>query len=109
MLGLLRGKMVERRLIAFDRVSDWSSVLRRLRPYRRDFGVGRGKCIDRFYIEKFLANYQACIRCHAAEVVEDVYTTQLDGNQVERSDVLDVNELKESRTITLDLTWVCSH
>lgn len=98
-----RRRGVERKLLALDRVTDWS-VLRRTRPYRPEFGGRRGKYIDRFYIERFLASYRESIRGRVAEIQSDEYTTLFGGERVERSDILDINEQNENRTITIDLT-----
>lgn len=92
-----------REFLIFDRVTDWS-VLRRVRPYRPDFGVARGEPIDRFYIEKFLATYQESIRGRVAEIENDQYTKRFGGGSVEQSDILDLNEQNERRTMTIDLT-----
>lgn len=67
-------------------------------------GRRRGKCIDRYYIEKFLATYQESIRGRVAEIGSDEYTLQFGGGRVERSDVLDINEANDRRTIAMDLT-----
>jgi SAM-dependent methyltransferase len=97
-------QLVTRRvLLAFDRVTDWS-VLRTVRPHRRNFGLGRGECVDMFYVEKFLATYQEYIRGHVAEIEWDVYTYRYGGERVEHSDILDINERNKRRTITIDLT-----
>lgn len=79
-------------------------MLRKTRPHRRDFGEARGDCIDRYYIEKFLAANWQSIRGHVAEIASDHYTQQFGGNRVEKSDVIDINEQNDRRTITLDLT-----
>lgn len=92
----------QKALIHLDRVTDWS-VLRRTRPYRADFGVQRGSCIDRFYIEQFLALHAEDIRGHVAEMESAQYTRQFGAGQVEQSDVLDINPLNQERTLTLDL------
>lgn len=86
-----------------DGVTDWS-VLRRIHPHRRDFGAARGECIDRYYIEKFLTANQQSIRGHVAEIGSDHYTRQFGGKRVEKSDVIDLNEENDRRTVTLDLT-----
>ena len=92
----------ERRMLALDRVTDWS-VLRRLRPYRSEFGGRRGKYIDRFYIEAFLETCQASIRGHVAEIQSDEYTRLFGKGRVTHSDIIDLNESNEKRTITVDL------
>ncbi|MGO8760260.1 MAG: class I SAM-dependent methyltransferase [Terracidiphilus sp.] len=97
-----RRQAARRGLLVLDRVTDWS-VLRSLRPYRADFGVARGDPIDRYYIEKFLAVYRESIRGRVAEIESDQYT-RLFGSGVERSDILDLNEQNERRTLTIDLT-----
>ncbi|HXS74857.1 MAG TPA: methyltransferase domain-containing protein [Terracidiphilus sp.] len=95
--------MVRKQLIFIDGVSDWSQ-LRKVRPHRRDFGSGRGECIDRFYIETFLAEHRESIRGRVAEIGSDHYTRLFGGPGVEHSDVIDVDERNHRRTITLDLT-----
>ena len=101
----LRGRLraTERRLLVFDRVTDWG-VLRRTKPYRRELGGRRGSYIDRFYIEQFLAAHQLLIRGCVAEIQCDEYTRQFGGGRVERSEILDINPANEQRTVTLDLT-----
>ncbi len=90
-------------MLVFDRVTDWS-VLRRVRPYRPEFGRRRGKCIDRYYIEKFLSAHQESIRGSVAEVGSDEYTRLFGGSRVGHSDVIDVNEKNHRRTVTIDLS-----
>jgi hypothetical protein len=90
-------------LLVFDRVTDWS-VLRRVRPYRPDFGVARGEPIDRFYIAKFLSAHQQSIRGRVAEVENDQYTRLFGGDRVLHSDILDLNDRNERRTLKIDLT-----
>jgi hypothetical protein len=90
-------------LLILDGVTDWS-VLRNIHPHRRDFGTARGECIDRYYIEKFLAANEQSIRGHVAEIASDHYTLQFGGKRVEKSDVIDIDERNDRRTITLDLT-----
>ena len=94
-------------MLAFDRVTDWSQ-LRKVQPHRRDFGLGRGKCIDEFYIENFLTEYKEDIRGHVAEIGWDDYTKRFGGEQVQRADILDINERNERRTIAIDLTQMAS-
>ena len=90
-----------------DRVTDWS-VLRRVRPYRKDFGARRGECVDRFYIEKFLAVHQESIRGRVAEMQGDDYTWRFGGDRVEHSDIIDIDLKNPRRTLTLDLAKTAS-
>jgi SAM-dependent methyltransferase len=94
---------LRRKLLPFDRVTDFST-LRRLKPYRPAFGWHRGKCIDRYYIEAFLAAHQEDICGHVLEVGSDEYTRRFGGARVTCSDVIDVDEENQARTITADLT-----
>jgi SAM-dependent methyltransferase len=98
-----RRQAAEKGLLVFDRVTDWS-VLRRLQPYRPDFGVARGEPIDRFYIAKFLATHRESIRGRVAEIESDEYMKRFGGGRVEHCDVLDLNDQNEQRTMAIDLT-----
>ena len=93
--------------VLLNRVTDWS-VLRNLHPYRPDFGFHYGKCIDRYYIECFLAEHAAAIRGQVAEIGGDTYAKQFGGLQVQQIDVLDIDEHNLKRTITLDLAQPAS-
>jgi SAM-dependent methyltransferase len=100
-------KAFDRQLFIFDRVTDWS-VLRRVKPYRPDLGGRRGSYIDRFYIAQFIADNQTCIRGHVGEIESDQYTREFGGTRVQRSDILDINERNQRRTIAIDLTRTAS-
>src|SRR5580704_7929029 len=102
-----RRQVAEKGLLVFDRVTDWA-VLRRVRPYRPDFGVARGEPIDRFYIAKFLATHQESIRGRVAEIESDEYTRRFGGDRVQHADILDLNDQNERRTRTIDLTKTTS-
>lgn len=65
----------------------WGS-LRRTRPLNRFFGFSRGKPIDRYYLEAFLAEHQDDIRGRVLEVGDPAYTERFGGARVSRSDVL---------------------
>lgn len=88
--------------VLFNRVTDWS-VLRNLHPYRPDFGFHYGKCIDRYYIDCFLAANADSIRGRVAEIGGDTYAKQFGDGQVERIDILDIDERNQNATITFDL------
>lgn len=99
----LRGRRsaAEKELLALDRVRDWG-VFRRVEPYRRELGSRRGSCIDRYYIEAFLAENRQHIRGNVAEFESDLYTKRF-GQAVEHSAIIDLDERNTSRTLTLDL------
>ncbi len=78
--------------------------LRRLAPISRKFGYDRGKPIDRYYIENFLARQADDIRGRVLEIKDDSYTRKYGGDRVEVSDVLDMDEDNRQATVVADLT-----
>lgn len=78
--------------------------LHQLKPFRPVFGSGYGQCIDRYYIEKFLAAHQADICGCVLEVADNSYTHRFGGAKVVRSDVLHVTPDNPQATIVADLT-----
>ena len=77
---------------------------RRVTPFARDFGYGRGQPVDRYYIEQFLAEHAGDIRGHVLEIGDDRYTRQFGEGCVVHSDVLDLPREDARATITADLT-----
>jgi SAM-dependent methyltransferase len=59
--------------------------------------------VDRYYIERFLAEERDAIRGHVLEVMNADYT-ELFGAAVERRDVLDIDPANEAATIVADLS-----
>jgi SAM-dependent methyltransferase len=78
--------------------------LRRLKPVSTMFGYDRGRPVDRYYIENFLAYHAEDIKGRVLEVGDDSYTRQFGGGRVEISDVLHVTEGNPQSTIVADLT-----
>jgi SAM-dependent methyltransferase len=74
-----------------------------LEPVSRKFGFDRGKPIDRWYIERFLAEHRADVRAAVLEVAEDTYTQWYGDRDVTSSDVLHHTGTDQS-TIVGDLT-----
>ena len=62
--------------------------LSRLEPVSRTFGFDRGKPVDRWYIERFLAAHADDVRGRVLEVAETTYTQWYGGDKVTQSDVL---------------------
>jgi SAM-dependent methyltransferase len=77
--------------------------LRRVEPISSYFGFDRGRPLDRYYIERFLASQRAAIRGHVLEVGDNAYTQLFDDRQVTRSDVLHVDPGNPQATIVADL------
>ena len=74
-----------------------------LEPVSRQFGFERGKPVDRWYIERFLAQHRADVKGAVLEVAEDTYTQWYSDGDVTKSDVLHHTGTPES-TVTGDLT-----
>src|SRR5436305_11493352 len=61
--------------------------LRSLQPICSQFGFSRGKPVDRYYIEAFLAEHANDVSGHVLEIKDGNYTRQFGGSRVKRSDV----------------------
>jgi|SRR5664280_584322 len=92
------------------RFSAWPPVglvrfgdLRRTRPISSIFGLDRGRCIDRLFIEDFLRSNASDIRGRVLEVAEDTYSRRFGGAAVERCDVLHADHGNPVATIVGDL------
>jgi SAM-dependent methyltransferase len=77
-------------------------TLRRTHPLGEHWGWDRGRPIDRYYIEQFLAGHAGDIRGRVLEVKDDSYTRTF-GTGVEKTDVLDIDGANERATIVADL------
>jgi SAM-dependent methyltransferase len=78
--------------------------LRRLKPVSTDYGNRRGLEIDRYYIEKFLAEFSSDICGHVLEIKHNAYTVRYGGDRVTKSDILHPVEGNPDATIVADLT-----
>ena len=78
--------------------------LRRLRPISSDYGNSRGLEIDRYYIEKFLAEHADDIYGHVLEIKHNTYTRRYGQERVTKSDVLHPVQGNPDATIVADLT-----
>jgi SAM-dependent methyltransferase len=73
-------------------------------PLSTIFGYDRGKPIDRFYIERFLANHAGDVRGHVLEVGDDSYSRRFGQDRITRQDVLHIHADNPAATIVGDLT-----
>jgi SAM-dependent methyltransferase len=80
----------------------WLGTLGRTRPLSSDFGADRGTPVDRYYIERFLAQHRSDVKGRVLEVKEPLYTTRF-GTGVGRSDVLDLDAGNPHATFVADL------
>jgi SAM-dependent methyltransferase len=78
-------------------------MFRRLSPISRTFGLDRGQCIDRFYIERFLASHARDIRGAVLEIGDDGYARRFGRDHLVTCDVLHVEAGHPGATIVADL------
>jgi hypothetical protein len=72
-------------------------------PVSTQFGLDRGRPVDRFYIERFLEQNKELIRGRVLEVQERTYTDWF-GTAIEQSDVLHAAPGNPEATVVGDLT-----
>ena len=77
--------------------------LRRLEPVDSGFGLGRGKPVDRHYIEDFLGRHALDIRGRVLEVSEAADTTRFGADRVTGSDILHADGSNPRATLVGDL------
>jgi SAM-dependent methyltransferase len=77
--------------------------LRRVTPISREFGLDRGQCIDRYYIEAFLSRHAADIGGRVLEIGDDAYTRKFGGKRVSSSNVLNLRSGDPKTTLVGDL------
>ena len=97
-LAGLRERLRSRGREAFD-----FGDLRRTSPVSRNWGFDRGRPIDRYYIEGFVATHADDIRGSVLELLDADMTTNYGGDRVTRSDVLDIDPGNYQATIIADL------
>lgn len=72
-------------------------------PIRKNFGYGKGICLDRIYIEKFLSQNAHFITGTVLEIADDAYSKKF-GYNIIKQDVLHVSEKGPKITIIGDFT-----
>src|SRR5262249_47025681 len=77
---------------------------RRTAPFSRAWGTDRGLPIDRYYIEKFLAEHSSDIYGHVLEIGDNRYTSKFGSDKVVQSDVLHVVHGNRKANLVADLT-----
>lgn len=78
--------------------------LRRTKPISREYGYDRGRPIDRYYVEGFLARHASDVRGRVLEIGDASYTRRFGGDRVTVSDVFHVDANNPAATIVGDLT-----
>jgi SAM-dependent methyltransferase len=80
-------------------------LLRRITPINpNDYGESRGQCIDRYYIERFLAEHADDVRGHVLDFADDVYARRFGGDKTTKIDVLHRTADNPKATIVADLS-----
>jgi SAM-dependent methyltransferase len=77
-------------------------TLRRTRPLSDRWGFDRGTPVDRYYIERFLAENQEAVRGRVLEVKDSRYTERF-GSDVRERAVLDIDSSNPHATVIADL------
>jgi hypothetical protein len=75
----------------------------RIAPFSAFWGADRGRCVDRYYIESFLARHADDIRGDVLEVHDADYTRRFGNTKVQSSSVLDIDPGNRAATIVGDL------
>lgn len=80
----------------------WMGTLRRTSPISTCWGYDRGRPIDRYYINHFMAAHRDVIRGRVLEIKEPLYTNRF-GSAVARADILDIDANNPHATLIADL------
>jgi SAM-dependent methyltransferase len=80
----------------------YMGMLRRTRPLSDRYGFERGRPVDRYYIEAFLAQHAADVRGRGIEVKNANYLRRYDSGLI-RCDVLDIDPANPQATLICDL------
>ena len=97
-LAALRAELAE----AGQRAPEWND-LRRVTPLSRNWGLDRGRPVDRFYIERFIAAHRSDIRGRVLELLDSGLTESYGDDRVEQADVLDIDPGNFRATVVADL------
>jgi SAM-dependent methyltransferase len=98
-MRLMRGAL---RLVR-SRIPVRMGSLRRVAPVSRIFGYDRGQPVDRFYVERFLADNASVIAGRVMEIGDSTYTRRFGGQRVTAIDVLNIDDTFPETTIVGDL------
>jgi len=77
--------------------------VRSTKPLSVNWGYERGTPIDRYYIERFLADRASDIRGRVLEVQEDDYSRRFGGANITKQDILNIDASNPDATIIGDL------
>ncbi len=94
-------ELLYKRLVRLRRPA-WFGTLRCTKPISQHWGYDRGNPVDRYYIEKFLAENSKDIQGRVLEVKDSEYTDRF-GKNVTQRDVLDIDANNPLATVVADL------
>jgi SAM-dependent methyltransferase len=94
---------VERVRRGARRDADLGSLRRTTPVNAAGYGESRGQCIDRYYIENFLAAHTADVQGHVLEFSDDSYARKFGGARLTQVDVLHRTVDNPHATIVADL------
>jgi len=77
--------------------------LKRHSPISDNYGRDRGTPVDRYYIEKFLAENAVDVRGRVLELDDNAYTRRFGGDRVEQSEILSEESTNPRATIVGNL------
>ncbi|MGH2536478.1 MAG: class I SAM-dependent methyltransferase [Candidatus Promineifilaceae bacterium] len=108
--GLLKRIMpgnLYRRFVLYSRNPPVGRVdfgdLRNTTPISRVWGLDRGRPVDRYYIEHFLAANAGDVQGEVLEIGDDTYTRRYGADKVTRSEILHVSPESPKATVVADL------
>jgi hypothetical protein len=81
----------------------WIGSLRSTKPVSSGWGFDRGRPVDRYYIDSFLAVHTKDICGRVLEILNSDYTHRF-GSQIEQADILDIDPANRDATIIADLS-----
>lgn len=101
----LRGRLPRHRRQQLRRVRRrprWGNLLRTA-PISATFGFDRGTPIDRFYLDRFLAEEASAIRGVVGEIAGSTYATSFGGDRVDHIEVIDIDPRNPKATLIADV------
>ncbi len=81
-----------RKLAAWLYPLDAAALLSKYRPISDQYGLDRGRSVDRWYIEQFLSTHRSDIHGTCLEILDRNYTRKYGRNKVAVSHILDIDQ-----------------
>jgi SAM-dependent methyltransferase len=81
-----------------------AGLYRHTSPLDSRWGGSRGQIVDRYYIERFLAEHADDVHGHVLDFFDDLYVRQFGGTKLTKVDVLHLSADNPQATIIADLS-----